>query len=100
MVYDVKEEVEGSRQMLTVAGTVVDGLFLAGESVEVSADALDACDYLARAASLRSFESKVLGEVGDAAFGVELMSGAATYGYTTVYCICRAWCAHEAHAIT
>ena len=83
-----------------MAGTVVDGLFFACEGVEVSADAFDVCDYLARAASLCAFECEVLGEVGDAAFAFKLMSGSAAYGYAAVYGICRAGCAYEAHSIT
>ena len=64
----VDEDVERDRPVLAGAADVVARVLLAGEGVELAADAVDLVADVARGrAALRALEEHVLGEVGDAA---------------------------------
>ena len=71
---DVRQQIDGERQVLVEHLDVVAGVLLRGERVELSADRVDRLRDVLGGARVGAFEEHVLDEMGDAAERIGLVT--------------------------
>jgi len=79
--HDVAEHVDGLSQMLACGGSMIDGVLLVGEGIELATYALEGVQNLYGGATASPLERHVLTEVGQALLALLLVARAASDGY-------------------
>jgi hypothetical protein len=74
--------------MVACYGSIIDGVFFIGESIQLTAHALDGIDYLNGSTPLSAFECHVLTEMSQSFFAFLLMTCACLDGKTAEDNVC------------
>ena len=96
---DIRQYVDGLGEVLLRDGCIEGGVFLVGEGIEFTTQALQGIDNLKGIALLRSLEGHVLAEMGDTLLTNSFITGSCRYLIATVYHPRSRWQMDDSQAV-